>query len=330
MDDCLKNKVTLESMERVLNLWRCRSYGLQWNCLFSTPPWMKAWWETFRSSEFPGLPAVWRNDQLIGIAPLMLKDDQALLVGDGEVCDYLDFAIHPQHAEEFSEALVQYLRVRGITSLVVAPVRSDAMAPAILSEIARRDDLVFSRHDEDVSLELPLPGTWDEFLLELSAKERHETRRKLRRLHEAGRVDVRIAEQTEHVSDEMETFLRLFKLSRPEKASFMSEQMASFFQNLARELAKWNLLKLMFLNIDGHPAASVLCFDYDGALLLYNNGYDPHFNSLSVGLMSKVMSIRYAIEKGRRTYNFLKGAERYKFRLGGNPVHISRCTMRLN
>lgn len=330
MNDCFKNRVTLESMDRVLNLWRDGSHRLQWDCLFSTPPWMKAWWEAFQASEFPAMPAVWRNGELIGIAPVVFMDDQAALIGSSDVCDYLDFAVHPGHAEEFFEVLVEYSRARGITSLVVAPVRRDAEAPAILSDIARRKDLAFSIQDEDVSLEVPLPKTWDEFLLALSAKERHETRRKLRRLQEAGRVEFRVVERRDEVDDQMETFLRLFKLSRPEKADFMTEQMACFFRNLAREMPAWNLLKLMFLDIDGHPAASVLCFDHDGTLLLYNNGYDPQFNSLGVGLMSKVLSIRHAIEKGRRKYNFLKGAERYKFRLGGNPVHISRCTMHLS
>ncbi len=330
MNDCWKSRVTLESIERVLNLWLDKSNGIQWDCLFSTPPWMKAWWETFQTSEFPALPTVWRNEELIGIAPLMFMDSQAVLIGNGDVCDYLDFAIHPEHAEEFIEVTVDHLRSQGIKTLLMSPVRRDAIAPAVLSEIARREDLVYCSHDEDVSLELALPRTWDEFLLELSAKERHETRRKLRRLQEAGQVDFRVVEGTDHVDGEMETFLHLFKLSRPEKAGFMTEQMGCFFRNLSREMAAWSLLKLMFLDIDGHPAASALCFDYDGALLLYNNGYDPHFDSLSVGLMSKVLSIRYAIEKGRRKYSFLKGAERYKFRLGGKPVHISRCMMHLS
>ena len=48
----------------------------------------------------------------------------------------------------------------------------------------------FSCDQEDVSLELDLPATWEEFLLSLTGKERHEVRRKLRRLKEAARRPV--------------------------------------------------------------------------------------------------------------------------------------------
>ncbi len=326
----MRGRVTLESIERVLAFWRDGADSLQWDCLFTTPLWMRLWWEAFQPPPHPSLPAVWRNDELIGIAPMVFTGNQAAFIGNSDVCDYLDFAAHPEHTGEFLEILLEYLREQGVKTLFMAPVRCDAQAPALLREIARREGLAFSCQEEDVSLEMQLPGTWDEFLLGLSGRERHETRRKFRRLHEAGQVNFRVVERPDEVRDEMETFLHLFKLSRQDKSRFMSEQMTFFFRSQAREMAAWSLLKLMFLDIDGHPAASVMCFDYRGSLLLYNNGYDPRFLPLSVGLMSKVLSVRYAIEQGKRKYEFLKGSEKYKFRLGGKPVHIYRCTMNLS
>jgi CelD/BcsL family acetyltransferase involved in cellulose biosynthesis len=62
---------------------------------------------------------------------------------------------------------------------------------------------------------------------------------------------------------------------------------------------------------------------------LYNSGFDPRFRSLSVGLMCKVLSLKDAIEKGCKNYDFLKGAETYKYRLGGREVPLYNCRIRL-
>jgi hypothetical protein len=64
-------------------------------------------------------------------------------------------------------------------------------------------------------------------------------------------------------------------------------------------------------------------------MYLYNNGYDGRFSSLSVGLLSKVISIKESIQIGKKKYDFLKGAEEYKHRLGGKPVPLYRCQIKL-
>jgi CelD/BcsL family acetyltransferase involved in cellulose biosynthesis len=93
---------------------------------------------------------------------------------------------------------------------------------------------------------------------------------------------------------------------------------------LAQRTARQGFLKMFFLNIDLVPAAGVMCFDYKDTLFLYNNGYNPQFSRLSPGFLSKVYSIRYSIEQGKRCYDLLKGEEGYKKRLGSNPVPLYR------
>jgi CelD/BcsL family acetyltransferase involved in cellulose biosynthesis len=94
-------------------------------------------------------------------------------------------------------------------------------------------------------------------------------------------------------------------------------------------MARENLLKLYFLDLDDTPVAAVMCFDYDATIYLYNNGYDGKYGSLSVGLLSKVLTIKESIRRGKRKYDFLKGTEEYKHRLGGKPVPLYRCQVKL-
>ena len=78
--------------------------------------------------------------------------------------------------------------------------------------------------DWDVSLELDLPATWEEYLAILTSKQRHEVRRKLRRLAEAGEVNYRVVNDNTAVPEAMDTFLKMFTESRTDKAAFRRDR----------------------------------------------------------------------------------------------------------
>ena len=287
------------------------------------------WWSVFSNGSVPYLSAIRDKENLLGIAPLMVEGDEARFIGDPDVCDYQDFIVLPGRGPEFFETLITYLRQQGIRSLDLNAVRTDSKALTELTAVAKSLGCEVSCDPEDVTFEVDLPATWDEFLSKLTGKQRHEVRRKLRRLHEAAEINYRLVEGLEEVMDEMATFLALFGLSRSDKAAFMTSQMATYFRSLAETMAQANLLKLFFLDLDGQPAAAVMCFDHNSTTYLYNNGYDGRYSSLSVGVLSKVLAIRESILRGRNKYDFLKGTEEYKQRLGGIAVPLYRCRVKL-
>jgi CelD/BcsL family acetyltransferase involved in cellulose biosynthesis len=178
---------------------------------------------------------------------------------------------------------------------------------------------------EDVSLELDLPSTWDEYLATLTRKQRHEVRRKLRRLWEAGNVNYHCLKVSREIGDFINTFLKLFSLGNQEKANFMTPRMASFFRSLADTMTEDRLLRFGILKLDNLPTAIVMSFDYNDCVYLYNSGYDPQYSSLSVGLLCKVLCIKEGIKEGKKRFDFLKGNEPYKYYLGGREVPLYRC-----
>ena len=167
------------------------------------------------------------------------------------------------------------------------------------------------------------------YLAMLNQKQRHEIRRKLRRLEEAAPFTLRTITEFDQVRKAFPDFLNLFRTSRADKAKFMTENMAAFFLSLTEAAAKENMLRLYFLDIDGCPAATALCFDYQSMTYLYNSGYNTRYSSLSAGQICEIFSIRDSIERGNRWYDFLKGDEMYKQHLGGKPVPLYRCCITL-
>ena len=64
------------------------------------------------------------------------------------------------------------------------------------------------------------------------------------------------------------------------------------------------------------PAAAAFGFEDDGAYYLYNSGYDPDLGAASPGVVLVEQLVRYAAGSGRTTFDFLKGDEAYKYRMG--------------
>ena len=290
---------------------------------------MQAWWKNFGQERDLYLLSIRQAHHTIGIAPLVRNDRTVGLMGDQNVCDSLDFIVTHRRTAEFYGTLLHQLRLDGISRLDLGLIRPDSSAYTGLLPMAEKMGCRIHCEPAATSYEVELPATWNAYLASLSGKERHEIRRKFRRLDRAGRVNYRTVDDPTLASEEMDTFLQLFKSNRPDKAAFMSDTMSAFFRDLATNLAPWGLLKLFLLDLDEKPIAAVMCFDYQATRYLYNNGYDSSYSALSAGLLSKVLSIKASFQAGIKTYDFLKGSEDYKRRLGGRPVALYQCLLEL-
>jgi len=150
-------------------------------------------------------------------------------------------------------------------------------------------------------------------------------KRKLKRLWEAGDVDYRVVEDSEAVPYIIDIFLKLFRDSREDKATFMTAKRESFFRSVAKAMAEAGLLRLGILELNASPVAAIMYLDFNDNVYLYNSGYDPQYSFLSVGLLSKALCIKDSIQRGKKRFDFLKGAEAYKYRLGGKEIPIFSC-----
>ena len=318
-----------ENFDNVFAHWQRADNFLAWDCLFVLPVWLKTWWQNFGRNAALYLLSVRHEGCTIGIAPLQRTDDTVRLIGDKNVCDSLDFIVAPNSVSEFYHCLITHLKQDGVKRLELEPVRRDSSIMTHFLGVAEKTGCRISYSDDDLSYALNLPGSWDDYLSILKGKERHEIRRKLRRLDEAGQINYRMVANVYSVREEMEIFLDLFRSNRSDKAEFMNDQMVSFFKGLAESLNEARVLRLFFLDLDQIPVAATMCFNYRSTMYLYNNGYDKRFASLSVGFLGKVFSIKQSIQSGLQTYDFLKGAEGYKQRLGGQPYPLYRCLIEL-
>ena len=295
--------------------------------LFSSPSWCEVWWRHFSEGNELYLGAVTEQSNIIGIAPLRLKDGVLHFIGSDNVCDFLDFIVAPGKEGIFFSALRQHLEHTDYKTLDLAPLLPDSTAHKWIAGMATRSEKGSSCTEDDVTVALDLPPDLPPYLALLNGKQRHEILRKERRLLEEGEIAYEVKPQAEE--RDIEVFLDFFRESREDKNRFLTPGMESFFRDIIASAALDQTLRLGILTLNQVKIAVTLCFDYRDEIYLYNSGYNPAYRPLSAGLLSKYYSIRDSIEKNKKRYDFLRGAERYKYHLGGSETQLFRCIINI-
>jgi CelD/BcsL family acetyltransferase involved in cellulose biosynthesis len=171
-----------------------------------------------------------------------------------------------------------------------------------------------------VAAVLPLPDTFDGYLEAIGKKQRHEVRRKRRRYEEMiGDLHYESHHAHGYAFDE---FVRLHRRSTGSKGRFMTPEHEEFFRCLITTPG-W---RLEILRIPGSERAAACLFVFvDGTgMYLYNSAYDPDLAEASPGVAILGAAIEQAISEGLPRFDFLKGDEIYKFRLGATERPLFR------
>jgi CelD/BcsL family acetyltransferase involved in cellulose biosynthesis len=323
--------VTNITLGEYRRLWQQHHLLWQQSGPFVSPAWLSAWWQCFGGGAELLLLMVADNGRLLGVAPLMVEEGRTVrLIGSEDVSDYLDFLVLEGDQQQFFTILVSHLQQMGISQLRAVPVRPESSVLQVLVPWAVKAGYAVRLEEKSVSVRMPLPAHWEEYLARLSKKQRHEAKRKMRRLAESGVVTTRRIARPQEVEVAMADFFHWFRLSREDKEIYMTPGRERFFLTLAGQLAEAGMLNMLALEIDGACEAMVFCIELGSTTYLYNNGFNPRFRSVSIGIVSKLMTIRDSIAAGKSCYDFLNGAEEYKYQLGGREIALSACTIDLH
>jgi CelD/BcsL family acetyltransferase involved in cellulose biosynthesis len=292
--------------------------------VFLTWQWQTEWSQAFTAERpIQILAATDAAGTLAGLLPLYEDGpERQRILGGVDVSDYLDL-IAPDGGE--AEVWTALLRHRASQAVAwdLHGIRSASATATLLSELAPAHGLTASVEREDRCPVLTLPKSWDEYLARLSGKDRHELRRKIRRLER----ELPGASTSSHATvagwdEAMTRFLTLHRLSKVGKARFMDERMERFFRSATARLAAAGWARLWFLEFEGAAVAAFLCLEYGGSVGLYNSGFDPARAALAPGIVLLAHVIRDAIDRGFPVFDFLRGEEPYKYGFGPSPEDV--------
>lgn len=295
---------------------------------FATPAFQRTWLDHFGAGRDARILTARDGERLIGVAPLLVDGERAEFVGHYSICDYMDVVVTPGFEAPFMASMLDRLAADGVRELDLRGLRAGSPTIAAAGSAAAASGFVFEQHDEALAPVVSLPESWDAYLGGLSKKDRHELRRKLRRLASGGDARLRVITAAEDALPMLPELFRMMRISNHHKEEFLDRPgMEAFFRDVVGVMAGEGMLRFYFLTLDSVPVASVLNFDLGGQLYMYNSGYDPAYAHYAVGLMSKALLIEDAIEAGRTCVDFMRGDEPYKYDLGGKDQQVYRLAL---
>ncbi|MCW5849985.1 MAG: GNAT family N-acetyltransferase [Anaerolineae bacterium] len=312
--------------------WNALLHASLADTLFQTWEWQTTWWRYLGVGDLRILAARDDAGHLVGLAPLFKTPmgRQLTLVGCVDVSDYLDLIVHRDYADAVYPLFVQALTDReewvewSLCNVPAASPTLERVPPLAQAAGWQVEDV-----HEDVCPVIPLPTDWEVYLATLNKHQRHEVRRKLRRLHDEAQFDYRVIRDGPDLDTAVAHFFHLHRLSHHDKARFMDERMETFFRAIITTLSQAGYLELALLYIEQQPAAAMLNFRYGDRLLVYNSGYDPAYRPhLSSGIVLLSLCIQDAIARGVRSFDFLQGDEEYKYRFGAVDTRLRRMTVK--
>ncbi len=283
----------------------------------------RTWWNHLGNDDLAVIAVRSPAGELVGLAPLYGTTDEAgqrqlSFVGCVDVSDYLDLLVDRRHVEPVYQALLGCLDTYPTwDKLYLCSLPHTSLTHTRLAEMVRARGWQAEVKQQDVCPVITLPDDWEAYLAGIDKKQRHEIRRKIRRIETEAQTRWYEIDSIDQIDGAMDDFIELHQKSTRDKEGFWNDSLIRFFKALAHELAQVGWLRLYFIEVNGAKAASMLCFDYNNEFLLYNSGFDPEqFAQLSPGNVLTAYTIQDAIRLGRTRYDFLRGDEVYKFRFG--------------
>jgi CelD/BcsL family acetyltransferase involved in cellulose biosynthesis len=336
----------VDGFDALASEWNQLLARSRFETFFLTHEWQSTWWTELGRGELWILAFHDPQEQkLVGIAPLYHLEHTTgeraglrsfHLVGCIEVSDFLDVIIARGWEEPVYSALREWLDGAEAPEWDLCDfcnLPEDSLTYRTLPPLWEAAGHQLEVTQEDVAPHIRLPLRYDDYLLnQVDKKQRHEIRRKQRRAEREAAVGFYLVPATldeVQLDAEMEQFILLQQMSRPDKEEFMTPEMQRFFKRMARRMLDAGFLRLAFLTLNGKKVATLFAFEYRGSFLLYNSGYDTgEYAHYSPGWVLLAYLIQYAIAAGCRLFDFLQGDEEYKYRFGSVDYKVMRVIVR--
>jgi CelD/BcsL family acetyltransferase involved in cellulose biosynthesis len=319
---------TSEAFETLHPEWAALHARVPAATIFNHPAWVALWSRHFGLDTSPVYLSVRHDDELVGVVPLDMAPEGARLLGDHNLSDYGPVLAAPGAEAVVARGLIEWLVEDMSGAATLWGFDESSPLVAAFESVAGGFGWTCSIEDEAIAPACDLPEDFDAYLAELSKKDRHELRRKVRNAAAVGKLGLEEVAAPEEIVVRFDRFLAMMRDSRPDKAEFLNGPTEAFFRDAVTTTAELGFSRLATLTIDETPVAMTWSFETGDETFLYNSGYDPARTDVSPGIVSKAMVLQSAIERGKRRFNFLRGDEDYKRRMGGQPRRVLRVLLR--
>jgi CelD/BcsL family acetyltransferase involved in cellulose biosynthesis len=307
---------------------------------FQSFEWARAWWRHFgerrRGARLHVVALRDAAGALAGVAPLYLQSvrlagvvrfRRLLFLGHRD-SDYLDVLAARGAEAACAEALAAHLAARrdGFDAAVLEETPDRSRTGPLLADALARRGFRVARAPDSPCPRTALGRTWEETIGRFGQSARREVRRRQRNLEKEHAVALEVVPAGDGVLPAMREFVEMHqeRWARDGRwGVFADPAQARFHCDVAPRLARRGWLFLAFLVVDGRRIAVNYGFTFGDAVAIYLPGareVPPALARHSPGRTLHALSMQWAIAHGRTVYDFMRGAEPYKYELDAVDV----------
>jgi hypothetical protein len=292
------------------------------NTIFLTWEWLRSWAECFfNNNRKLFIILVYRDNELVGVAPFYIQYTlhkfftlkQIEFLGAPEAgSDYLDVFIKKGQEKDVTSCIYDFL-LKEVPSmwdcLLLRDIPADSLFLLYFLNKIEEEGKYAEVYKGSFCPTVSLPRTEKDFFLGLSSNRREQFRRHLRILEREADMKYSIF-RSRDVEDSLNVFFDLYE----KKKTYDGEQLFSFLKKFISRSGEKDRVQIDMLTCHGKNVAGLLHLKYRGILSMYLMAVDKTFNSkISVGNILVGLSLKQTVNQGIPIYDFLKGAEDYKF-----------------
>lgn len=291
------------------------------------------WWQDRSAKQPASRLFVVRVDDATattGQCAFELSDDVLRFAGGSDVVDYMGPAAAAGQEKDVATALADVIfdRLSWHRAHLAGLIANDTMTRCLIDELLRRSpSATVSVPDRSPRIRTAPQG----YLGHLNAKYRGEILRKRKRLREAV-GDVQVVPATGATWPAALDRLLAWKSEATPAARHFVGAYGDFVREMFAGLDAVGAAQVVELHAGDRPLASAIVFSHRGTRYLYNMSYDLAVTAAATtGIAPGVVLVSYLAEQALDTgweFDFLKGTQDYKLRLGGVPEDL--LTIELN
>ncbi len=304
---------------------------------FQRPEWLLPWLQIFTSEPDQGEPFIITvrdaNDRLIGLLPGVRMSPSHLELAGGDISDYrtpiVDGSAEAQ--SKACDALREAIAREGFSCVF------DDVPPHSPWIDAVQDDPDWQVEPGCVCPVVSLPGSADAWMDALPNGLRRNIRRYGQRLaDEDGTITYKTLTRDADPAVVEAALAALFRThgrrwhERAEAGVLLDHHIRRFHQLSTPALLSSGVLRLHTLSTASAIIAVMYVLVQDQRAYAYIAGFDPEWSHFSPGMLLTAYAMQQAIEDGCAIFDFLRGAEPYKYTWGAVNSTSARVLRRGN
>ncbi len=300
--------------------------------IFQSHGWISAWWNTLKSQNQVALRVglVWSGDRLVAVVPLAITRRKGLRFLEWAAAAYTDYGDILRAPDCTDAALArvwtQIRQAGGYDLVFINRLLPDAAAWRLFDPETKGGAKLRPNHREEISSRMA--GDWNSgaaWFASHPKKVRHNHRRSIRILEEAGTVQFRLLGHDEPLGPVLQKLALLKRkwLERTGRSvSELFDESAEALPALVDVLARAGILRLFVIEVNGLVAAISVNFVQRDTMMAWVTTYDPDYARASPGMVLIFEYVQWSFDHGLKMVDLLCGGEAFKDRLATHTVAL--------